>query len=84
LAEIYNKAKSSQQFLELLRQKGHQMYQRNNINVGIKAKRKYRFKTLGYPIEKLQLLDLNIERNQRLSQVRKLRNRPSKDRGRER
>lgn len=81
LAEAYNKAKSSQQFIELLRQKGHQIYQRNNKNVGIKAKRKYRFKTLGYPIEKLQLLDQNIERNKRLSQVRKLRNKESKDKG---
>jgi len=81
LAEIYGKASSSKKFIQLLKEKGHQIYQRNGKDVGIKSKRKYRFKTLGYPIEKLQLLDKNIERNQRLSQVRKLRNRRSKDRG---
>ncbi|WP_299116406.1 hypothetical protein [uncultured Winogradskyella sp.] len=84
LAEVYDKAKSSNKFIELLKQKGHQIYQRNGKDVGIKSKRKYRFKTLGYPMEKLQLLDKNIIRNQRLSQVRKLRNNRSKDSDRER
>lgn len=67
-------------FIELLRAKGHKLYKRGN-QLGIKKARNYRLANLGYPMEKQQLLDQNIERNKRLSQVRKLRNRRSKDRG---
>jgi hypothetical protein len=80
LAEIYSKASSSKNFIQLLKEKGHEIYKRGS-QLGIKKSRKYRLKTLGYPIEKLQLLDQNIERNKRLSQVRNLRNRRSKGRG---
>ena len=65
---------------ELLKEKGHELYQRGK-QLGIKKSRNHRLNSLGYPIEKLQLLDQNIERNKRLAQVRKLRNRRSKDRG---
>ena len=80
LSEIYSKASSSKNFIQLLKEKGHELYKRGS-QLGIKKNRKYRLKSLGYPIEKLQLLDQNIERNKRLSQVRNLRNRRSKGRG---
>ena len=82
LAEIHDKATSSQNFIDLLKSKGHQLYKRGD-QIGIQANRKYRLKTLGYSQEKLQLLDQNIERNKRLSQVKRLRNNRSKDRGRD-
>ncbi len=82
LAEIHDKATSSQNFIDLLKSKGHRLYKRGN-QIGIQASRKYRLKTLGYSQEKLQLLDANIERNKRLSQVKRLRNNRSKDRGRD-
>jgi hypothetical protein len=47
-------------------------------------KRKWRFKTLGYSKEKIQLLDRNIEKEKRLGQIKRLRNNRSKDKGRER
>ena len=80
---MYSKATSSDNFIELLKAKGHEIYKRGN-KLGIKTNRKYRLATLGYPIEKLQLLDQDIERNKRLSQVKKLRDRGSKDHGRKR
>ncbi|MDC9723423.1 MAG: hypothetical protein PSN34_11735 [Urechidicola sp.] len=84
MAEVFDKARSSNSLLKLLKEKGHQLYKRNNKIVGIQKKRKWRFKTLGYSIGKIQLLDKNIEKDNRLQQIKHLRNNHSKDKGRER
>ncbi len=82
--EAYGKAKSSNQFFELIKQKGHELYMRNGKLVGIQKNRRYRFKTLGYSQEKLQLLDANIEKDKRLEQIRKLRKNRLRDKDRRR
>lgn len=84
IAKVYDKAKSSNLFFKLLKEKGLQLYKRNNKVVGIQKKRKWRFKTLGYSIEKIQLLDKNIKKANRLEQIKQLRNNRFKDKGRER
>ncbi|MCQ4141598.1 relaxase/mobilization nuclease domain-containing protein [Chryseobacterium sp. EO14] len=59
LEEAFTISKSEKYFYKKLQEKGLQLYSRNGKITGIKGKRKFRFKTLGYTPEILQQLELD-------------------------
>jgi TATA-binding protein-associated factor Taf7 len=73
LEEIYNKATSQNQFYSQLQERGIELYARNGVTTGIKTSRKFRFRSLGYTSEILQLLDKNISKNVRLEALKQIR-----------
>ncbi len=89
LKQAYQKATSQNSFFELLRQDNIEIYERNGKPAGIKFKRKWRFKTLGYYKEVLQELDKNLAKKSRLASLERIRSHQAerfkdKEQGRER
>jgi len=73
LETVYTKATSKRDFYDRLRKQGMQLYKRNDKVVGMKLKRKFRFRTLGYDQSILQELDKNLSQNKRLETMRRIR-----------
>lgn len=79
IAEIYGKAKSSQEFLSQLKFEGLEPYYRGGSVYGVEDQgRHYRFKTLGFDINKLDALDKKPSKEeielQELSDLRESKN----------
>lgn len=70
---IYSRVSSQKDFFKELEKQGLELYNQRGKTKGIKGKRKFRFKTLGYTPEILKLLDKKIEKNVRLEALRKIR-----------
>ncbi|WP_299676191.1 hypothetical protein [uncultured Dokdonia sp.] len=70
---IYSKSSSQQAFFKEVQQQGLEIYSQRGKAKGIKGKRKFRFKTLGYTPEMLKLLDKKIEKNVRLEALKRIR-----------
>lgn len=66
LEEAYRKATSKEDFFELAKVMNLNLYSRSGQIVGVLASRKYRFKTLGYSPEIIELLEQNLNKNKRL------------------
>jgi len=73
LDSIYTKASSLQAFYKALQEQGLELYTQRGVIRGIKGKRKFRFRNLGYETEILQLLDKKVEKNVRLEALRQMR-----------
>ena len=69
LDTTFSKAKSENDFYEKLIENGLELYFRSN-QPGIKAKRKYRLKSLGFSLERIQTL--NLSKNVRQEQLNKI------------
>ena len=69
LDSAFSKAKSENDFYEKLKESGLELYFRGN-QPGILAKRKYRLKSLGFSLERIQTLNLN--KNLRQQQLNKI------------
>jgi len=82
---VYTKATSEQDFYERLREQGMELYNRNDKIVGVKLRRKFRFRKLGYDKEVLQELNKNLSKNLRLDTIRRIREKQNdRSKGRER
>lgn len=77
LEQTFKTALSEKDFYAKIQSCGLELYTRNGKMIGIQAKRKFRFKTLGYTSEVLKELDENITLNRRLEMLRKLRLTPT-------
>lgn len=66
LETAYKKAKSKEDFYLLAQEMNLNLYTRNGQIVGVHTSRKYRFKTLGYSPEIIELLEQNLNKNKRL------------------
>ncbi len=88
LEKVYSKATSEADFYKRLKSERIELYTRNNKIVGVKLKRKFRFKTLGYDQNILRELDKNITQNKRLNMLKSIREHQQqnkdKSKGRER
>ena len=84
IAEAYNNATSETEFYQLLQQKGYTLYQRYGRYYGIEGKRNIRFSTLGYPLEKIRLLERPIERHKRIEHLIELQKKRKRNRKRKR
>ncbi len=73
LEQVYSKASSEEDFYKQIQEKDLKIYSRNDIIVGIKLKRKFRFKTLGYDKTILQELNKNLSQNKRLNTIKRIR-----------
>ncbi len=73
LEKAFSKAISEADFYKKLQQKNLELYSRNGNIVGVKLKRKFRFKTLGYNKSVLQELDKNLTQNKRLNMLKSIR-----------
>jgi hypothetical protein len=73
LETTYLTANSEQDFYNTLEQKGIELYKRNGLVAGIKLKRKYRFKLLGYHRVLLKELTKEIKKDKRLDRIREVR-----------
>ncbi|MCY1660905.1 relaxase/mobilization nuclease domain-containing protein [Chryseobacterium sp. SL1] len=72
LEEAFTISKSEKDFYKKLQEKGLQLYSRNGKITGIKGKRKFRFKTLGYTPEILQQLELDPSLRKRRELLRNI------------
>lgn len=83
LDTAFSKAKSEIDFYNKLKNCGLELYFRGN-QLGIISKRKYRLKTLGFSIERIQILNLNKKvRQQELNKIIASRMQKNKDNERE-
>jgi len=73
LDTAFAKASSQQSFFKTLEQEGLKLYTQRGTIRGVKRKRKFRLKSLGYDTEILKLLDKKIEKNVRLGALRRIR-----------
>ena len=73
LEKTYTKAISEIDFYKRLKAERLELYSRNNQIVGVKLKRKFRFKTLGYSKTILQELNQNLSKNKRLDTLKHIR-----------
>ncbi len=71
--KAYVQASSQKKFYALLQEQGLELYTQRGVIRGIKGKRKFRFRTLGFDKEILKLLDKKVTKNVRLDALRKLR-----------
>ena len=71
--KAYVQASSQKKFYTLLQEQGLELYTQRGVIRGIKGKRKFRFKTLGFDREILKLLDKKVTKNVRLEALRKMR-----------
>ena len=65
LDEAYRQSKSVETFYQTLHQRGLKLYFRGTQPGIIGKKRKYRLKTLGYSLERIQLLSLTKDSRDR-------------------
>jgi len=84
LSTVFLTAKSEADFYQQVTQKGLHIYQRRGKNVGIQTKRKYRFKTLGYPPELVQQIGQDLTKHKRLALLEKIRKNQHYDKDRRR
>ncbi len=86
LEKAYTKAISEKSFYTILQNENLELYSRNDIITGVKLKRKYRFKTLGYTKEILQELSKDLSKTSRLDTLKRIRKHKQleQSRGRER
>tara|TARA_R110002072_G_scaffold298710_1_gene472998 strand:- start:13953 stop:14252 length:300 start_codon:yes stop_codon:yes gene_type:complete len=73
LENTYKTASSEKDFYKKLQFKKIELYSRNNTIVGVKLRRKFRFKTLGYDKSILQELNKNLTQNKRLNALKRIR-----------
>ncbi|PTT76536.1 MULTISPECIES: relaxase/mobilization nuclease domain-containing protein [unclassified Chryseobacterium] len=73
LDDVFQKAGSEKEFYTILQERGVEIYTRNNEPAGVRGKRKFRFKTLGYDKQILQSLEQNSEVSIRMKMLHKLR-----------
>lgn len=70
LAKVYGNAKSEEHFYALLQDKGLKLYFRGQQAGIMDGNRKYRLQTLGYSLERIQLLSL--DRNKRTQELNRI------------
>lgn len=70
LAKAYGNAKSEEHFYALLQDKGLKLYFRGQQAGIMDGNRKYRLQTLGYSLERIQLLSL--DRNKRTQELNRI------------
>jgi len=73
LEQTFISVNSEKEFYQKLKKQGIELYKRKGQITGIVLKRKYRFRTLGYPKSILQELNLNPSRDNRLDTLRRIR-----------
>lgn len=72
LENCFKTAKSEQEFYQKLQNNGLVLYSRGGKITGVQAKRKYRFKTLGYTVDILHQLEQNPTLINRLELLKKV------------
>jgi hypothetical protein len=78
LAKAYNNAKSEEHFYALLQNEGLKLYFRGQHTGIMDGSRKYRLQTLGYSLERIQLLSL--DRNKRTEELNRILSKKLSDR----
>ena len=73
LENTYKIASSEKDFYQKLQHKNLTLYSRNNTIIGVKLKRKFRFRTLGYNQSILKELDQKLTQNKRLNALKRIR-----------
>ena len=73
LEDVYKQAASEQDFYSRLEAQNLMLYSRRGTVIGIKATRKFRFKTLGYGEDVLRKLNKDLTKNKRLDIIKRIR-----------
>ena len=84
LEQVFTSARSEADFYSKLQEKKFELYSRNNTIVGVKLRRKHRFKSLGYNKEILQKLDKHLTQNKRMDMLKRIREHQEKQQNKER